>query len=142
MKITNIYCLCVLIALSACSSEKPANSRVPDTEILDFLKVEFQYDRFKSLDCVGNNPHFELLETLNPQQEVVWQREVNPANADLTFRATLDIDNKDKLIVGHLNVKASHAQHWTTEIDYISFSISMNEWYFVGPGDDIDKYCD
>lgn len=135
-----ILCLCISIALSACQDQKTA--RVPEKEILDTLSVEFQHDRFKRLECVGSSPIFKLLDEPKPGRKNDWQRKVSPSEIDLTFRAFLDVANQEKQIVGHLKVYAGHSRPWLSDRDIIKFSARMNEWYFVNPGDDIDKYCD
>lgn len=128
MKLKKLCCLCVFVALPAFSAE----NRVTKKQVLDFLKVELRHERFRELACVGNSPSFRITNNPNCKSGVEWQRKIEPEKAPLTFRAILNIDGEDKLIVGHLNVIAHHALYWLSNKNYIGFSISMNQWHFSG----------
>jgi hypothetical protein len=127
------------VGILGCSS----STDVPDHEIIRFLKYNLKDEGFKWLDCYGNNPTFKILDNPDPTRETTWQKQVLPSRATLTFKATLNIAGEDSLIVGSLNVKARHRRYeLLSRSDYINFSISMNEWHFVNPGENSDDYCD
>ena len=106
------------------------NKHVSDENAKIHLRLLFQ-ERFKKLECLGNNPEFNYLGEYN----------VEPTEANLTFKAKINIENKERYIVGNFKVMARVSNIFTTDIKRIGFQLFLKDWHFMAEGENVKMYC-
>lgn len=106
------------------------NKYVSDENAKIHLRLLFQ-ERFVKLECLGNNPEFKYLGDFN----------VEPKEAKLTFKAKINIENKERYIVGNFKVMARVSEIFLMDIKRIGFQLFLKDWHFVTKGEDVQSYC-
>jgi len=106
------------------------NKYVADENAKIHLKLLFE-ERFVKLECLGNNQEFKYLGEFN----------VEPKQANLTFKAKINIENKERYIVGNFKVMARVHTIFLLDIKRIGFQLFLKEWHFVSEGEDVQPYC-
>ena len=103
---------------------------VSDDSAKTHLKLLFQ-ERFVKLECLGNNQEFKYLGDFN----------VEPKEAKLTFKAKINIENKERYIVGDFKVMAGVYNNFLIKRKKIGLQLFLKDWHFVSEGEDVQSYC-
>lgn len=88
-------------------------------------------ERFVKLECLGNNAEFKYLGDFN----------VAPQEGKVTFKAKINIENKERYIVGDFKVLASVNEIFLTNKKRIGLQLFLKDWHFISEGENIESYC-
>lgn len=80
---------------------------------------------------MGNNQEFQYLGDFN----------VEPKEAKLTFKAKINIENKERYIVGDFKVMARVSNIFLTNRKRIGLQLFLKDWHFISEDENTEAYC-